>query len=70
MLKWLLLALIAGVVLIVWRLSTWSNRNLPRPGSAAPDFELPDQNGTLRAARDFRGRWLVLYFYLKDDTPG
>ena len=31
---------------------------------------LPDQNGKLRAADEFRGKWLVLYFYPRDDTPG
>jgi peroxiredoxin Q/BCP len=36
----------------------------------APDFALPDQNGQLRSLADYRGTWLVLYFYPKDDTPG
>lgn len=36
----------------------------------APDFALPDQNGELRGLADYRGTWLVLYFYPKDDTPG
>lgn len=36
----------------------------------APDFSLPDQNGTLHSLKDYRGHWLVLYFYPKDDTPG
>lgn len=39
-------------------------------GQPAPDFLLQDQNGTNRGLADFRGRWLVLYFYPKDDTPG
>jgi peroxiredoxin Q/BCP len=39
-------------------------------GAAAPDFSLPDQQGRLRRLGDYRGRWLVLYFYPKDDTPG
>lgn len=43
---------------------------VPAVGSPAPEFTLPDQAGrTLRLA-DFRGRWVVLYFYPKDDTPG
>ncbi len=37
---------------------------------AAPDFSLPDQNGAIHGLRDYRGRWVVLYFYPKDDTPG
>lgn len=36
----------------------------------APDFSLPDQDGTIRSLGDYAGKWLVLYFYPKDDTPG
>jgi peroxiredoxin Q/BCP len=36
----------------------------------APDFKLQDQNGKWHQLRDYKGRWLVLYFYPKDDTPG
>lgn len=36
----------------------------------APDFTLPDETGTLRSLREFRGKPVVLYFYPKDDTPG
>lgn len=38
-------------------------------GDIAPDFELPGTDGTVRLA-DHRGRWVVLYFYPADDTPG
>jgi peroxiredoxin Q/BCP len=38
--------------------------------SLAPPFTLPDQNGTLVSLAGLRGRWIVLYFYPKDDTPG
>ncbi|HUB93449.1 MAG TPA: peroxiredoxin [Verrucomicrobiae bacterium] len=37
---------------------------------SAPDFSLPDQDGTLKTLKDYTGRWLVLYFYPKDNTPG
>ena len=36
----------------------------------APDFSLPDINGELKTLSDYKGKWLVLYFYPKDDTPG
>jgi len=36
----------------------------------APDFSLQDQDGTVKTLHDYAGRWLVLYFYPKDDTPG
>lgn len=39
-------------------------------GKPAPAFQLPDQNGTFLASSDLRGRWVVLYFYPRDDTPG
>jgi peroxiredoxin Q/BCP len=36
----------------------------------APDFTLPDQNGQNHSLGDYSGKWLVLYFYPQDDTPG
>ena len=36
----------------------------------APDFSLQDQNGDTKTLADYAGKWLVLYFYPKDDTPG
>lgn len=43
---------------------------LPSINSAAPDFTLPDQDGEMRALSSYRGQWVLLYFYPKDDTPG
>ncbi len=39
-------------------------------GRPAPDFTLQDQTGKPVSLADLRGRWVVLYFYPKDDTPG
>ncbi len=39
-------------------------------GTKAPEFSLPDQNGTIRSLSDFRGQKIVLYFYSKDMTSG
>ncbi len=36
----------------------------------ADDFSLADQNGKVHTLRAYRGKWVVLYFYPKDDTPG
>lgn len=36
----------------------------------APIFKLPDQNGKMHSLSDYNGKWLVVYFYPKDDTPG
>jgi len=39
-------------------------------GNPAPAFSAPDQEGKLHALRRYRGQWILLYFYPKDDTPG
>ena len=70
MLKWLLVAFLIGMALLLWRSTAFANSNLPKAGAQAPGFSLPDQNGRLRTNAEFRGKWLVLYFYPKDDTPG
>jgi thioredoxin-dependent peroxiredoxin len=38
--------------------------------SQAAQFSLPDQNGQTHSLEQYNGKWLVLYFYPKDDTPG
>lgn len=42
----------------------------PSPGTAAPDFTLSSQEGTPVSLHDYRGKWVVLYFYPKDNTSG
>jgi peroxiredoxin Q/BCP len=42
----------------------------PEPGTAAPEFRLQDQNGKWHSLSEYRGKWVVLYFYPKDNTPG
>ncbi len=39
-------------------------------GEIAPDFTMPIENGGTTALTDYKGRYLVLYFYPKDNTPG
>lgn len=39
-------------------------------GEAAPDFELPDQNNDIKTMEDFIEDKLVMFFYIKDNTPG
>ena len=39
-------------------------------GDKAPNFTLPDENGKVVSLKDSAGKWLVVYFYPKDDTPG
>ncbi|MCI8490343.1 MAG: thioredoxin-dependent thiol peroxidase [Lachnospiraceae bacterium] len=39
-------------------------------GIKAPDFELPDQNGTMHKLSDYKGKKVILYFYPRDNTSG
>lgn len=39
-------------------------------GTKAPDFALPDQNGTIHTLEEYRGKKVILYFYPRDNTPG
>jgi peroxiredoxin Q/BCP len=68
----LLVVLVAA--LIVWFGVFRANANSPEPavveGQSAPDFTLPDQEGKPVTLSEQRGKWVVLYFYPKDDTPG
>ena len=41
-----------------------------KTGTLAPDFTLPDQKGKAHTLSDYRGKWVLIYFYPKDDTPG
>jgi len=62
----ILLALLALAALAL----RWGGRGSPpETGAAAPDFELYDAAHRRHRLADYRGRWLVLYFYLKDATP-
>lgn len=56
------------VLSLVLSFSVTANSNWV--GALAPDFTLDDQNGDSKSLEDFKGQWLVLYFYPKDDTPG
>jgi peroxiredoxin Q/BCP len=64
----LLLLVVVVMVLLVPRLL--SRRSAPSVGSNAPDFTLPSQEGTSVSLKDYRGKWVILYFYPKDQTPG
>ena len=43
---------------------------LAKEGCAAPDFSALNQDGKSTSLTDFRGKWLVLWWYPKADTPG
>jgi len=64
----LFLAVVLALVVLGPRL--WSRSLAPAEGSAAPEFTLPSQEGSPISLKDYRGKWVVLYFYPKDQTPG
>lgn len=43
---------------------------MTKTGQKFPDFRLANQDGKERSLKDYTGKWLVLYVYPKDDTPG
>jgi thioredoxin-dependent peroxiredoxin len=66
-----LFAILATLVTMIMTLGSRGAVAEPlKVGQAAPDFNLPDQNGKTRKLSDYHGKWLTLYFYVKDDTPG
>jgi len=63
----LLVAVVILALLVVPRVLSRSPK--PAVGGVAPDFTLPSQDGPV-SLKDYRGSWVVLYFYPKDQTPG
>jgi peroxiredoxin Q/BCP len=43
---------------------------LPKVGTKAPSFSLTDQDGQKHSLTQYLGKWVLVYFYPKDDTPG
>src|ERR1035437_907961 len=68
--KWLAVVTAVIIFAALFVARTARAGELPEVGQAAPDFKLPDQHGKQHALQDYRGKYLVLYFYPKDDTPG
>ena len=65
------LSIFATLVAMALFLGSHAARAEPlKVGQPAPDFSLPDQSGKIHKLADYRGKWLALYFYVKDDTPG
>ncbi|MGH9969210.1 MAG: peroxiredoxin [Pyrinomonadaceae bacterium] len=50
--------------------SVWATSEAPAVGSAAPEFSLTTNEGKQASLKDYRGKWVVLYFYPKDFTSG
>ncbi|HWW15271.1 MAG TPA: peroxiredoxin [Candidatus Dormibacteraeota bacterium] len=66
----LLVLVVAVIAILVPRLFSGAGAAAPGAGSAAPGFTLPSQESASVSLKDYRGSWVVLYFYPKDQTPG
>lgn len=66
----LLLMVVVIVAVGMSRLFSGKRAGALEAGSAGPDFTLASQEGTFVSLKDYRGSWVVLYFYPKDQTPG
>jgi peroxiredoxin Q/BCP len=60
----LLLAGLLAIASVAWAAAA------PRVGEPAPAFRLQDQAGKWHSLADYKGKWVAIYFYPKDDTPG
>lgn len=67
--KWIVFAGTMVLVSLFFWYQINNTGNIPKIGQAAPSFSLPDQDGKMHSLAEYRGKWLVLYFYPKDDTP-
>jgi peroxiredoxin Q/BCP len=66
----LLVVVVLLIIVLVPRLFSGARAATLSSGSAAPDFTLPSQESPSVSLKDYRGSWVVLYFYPKDQTPG
>ena len=66
----IVLLLVVVLVLIVLVPRLLSHSAAPSEGSSAPEFTLPAQDGSSVSLKDYLGKWVILYFYPKDQTPG
>ncbi len=68
--EWLAILIILAILIYFWHKKANAGAPLLEVGQTAPDFNLPDQAGKIHTLADYSGKWLALYFYPKDDTPG
>jgi peroxiredoxin Q/BCP len=64
------LCALALIVVVAMAAAQPSEQTMPSEGQTAPAFTLPSQDGSQISLDSFRGKWVVLYFYPKDMTPG
>ena len=71
--KYLIFVIVIGLLFWLWRARSRgaaAECGLPAVGQQAPAFDLRDTRGVHHKLADYRGRWLVVYFYPKANTPG
>lgn len=71
--KYLITLVVIGLLVWLWRSQASAKAgdgSLPAVGAPAPGFDLADTRGVRHKLADYRGHWVVLYFYPKADTPG
>jgi peroxiredoxin Q/BCP len=64
------IAVFATLLLFLGAVTMFAFDAVPEPGQPAPAVTLPSQDGTPVSLSEFHGKWVVLYFYPKDNTPG
>jgi len=68
------ISIVLGVLFVVGAVGVFGGASAagsaPAVGAAAPDFTLNSQENKPVSLHDFKGKWIVLYFYPKDMTPG
>ena len=67
---WIVVVILAAVGAGLWAVNSRTGDKAPAVGTEAPDFTLNSQDGAPISLHDFRGKWVVLYFYPKDMTTG
>lgn len=70
MLRIVLLAVVVVILAILLPRLVSGSRATPVVGSMAPELTLPSQESSEVSLKNYRGSWVVLYFYPKDQTPG
>lgn len=67
---WTIAVIVIGAAVLIAGSRFFFKTPPPAPGSAAPEFTLASQDGSNVSLKDYRGKWVVLYFYPKDFTSG
>ena len=67
---WIIAVVVIGAIFLILSSRLFSKTPAPLKGADAPEFTLTSQDGSAVSLKDYRGKWVVLYFYPKDFTSG